>query len=52
MLKFQFGRKWFQPLEASRLRRKIRKLLREEFQNAYESNCSKESSLPSDASEE
>ncbi|KAK9935505.1 hypothetical protein M0R45_022607 [Rubus argutus] len=47
-----FGRKWFQPLEASRLRSKIRKLLREEFQNAYESNCSKEPSLSSDTSEE
>ncbi|XP_061994459.1 ubiquitin-like-specific protease 1D isoform X1 [Rosa rugosa] len=48
----RFGRQWFQPVEASRLRSKIRKLLKEEFQNASKSNCSKESSPLTDASED
>ncbi|XP_028794851.1 ubiquitin-like-specific protease 1D, partial [Neltuma alba] len=30
-----FGKKWFQPEEASSLRVKIHKLLKEEFQNSY-----------------
>nr|XP_004297636.2 PREDICTED: ubiquitin-like-specific protease 1D isoform X2 [Fragaria vesca subsp. vesca] len=47
-----FGRQWFQPQEASRLRNKIRKLLKEEFQNASKSNRSKEPSPLSDGSEE
>ncbi|XP_050372838.1 ubiquitin-like-specific protease 1D [Argentina anserina] len=47
-----FGRQWFQPVEASRLRSKIRKLLKEEFENASKANRSKETSPLSDASEE
>ncbi|CAL5338340.1 unnamed protein product [Camellia sinensis] len=34
-----FGKNWFQPQEASKLRRKIRKLIVEEFLNATEDNC-------------
>lgn len=34
VIRYQFGRKWFEPEEASGLRRKIRNLLREEFKNA------------------
>ncbi|XP_059649015.1 ubiquitin-like-specific protease 1D [Cornus florida] len=34
-----FGKQWFRPEEASGLRRKIRKLLMEEFHNAIKENC-------------
>ncbi|XP_040374245.1 uncharacterized protein LOC112193783 [Rosa chinensis] len=50
--KWEIVRQWFQPVEASRLRTKIWKFLKEEFQNASKSNCSKESSPLSDASDE
>lgn len=39
VIRYQFGRKWFEPEEASGLRRKIRNLLREEFKNANEDTC-------------
>ncbi|GAA0141349.1 protease [Lithospermum erythrorhizon] len=34
-----FGRQWFKPAEASRLRVTIRKLLKDEFKKAKEHNC-------------
>ncbi|ONI30506.1 hypothetical protein PRUPE_1G254600 [Prunus persica] len=47
-----FGKRWFKPEEASSLRMKIRKLLIQEFRDAHQVNCSKESSPQSGASEE
>ncbi|KAI3858439.1 hypothetical protein MKW98_021804 [Papaver atlanticum] len=45
-----FGRKWFEPEEASGLRKRIRNLLLEEFQNAeIESDSGKSSTASSDA---
>ncbi|KAI3871295.1 hypothetical protein MKX03_017540 [Papaver bracteatum] len=46
----KFGRKWFEPEEASGLRKRIRNLLLEEFQNAeIESDSGKSSTASSDA---
>jgi ubiquitin-like-specific protease 1C/D len=45
---FQFGKKWFRPEEASDLRKKIRAILMDEFQNAFKSgHISDSSSLSS-----
>lgn len=36
---YQFSNKWFKPEEASSLRKKVRKLLLDEFRNATRQNC-------------
>ena len=41
---FQFGKKWFRPEEASDLRKKIRTILMDEFQNVFKSGHISESS--------